>query len=335
MRMMRMKQRMLCMTAALLTALCCAWAGAAQDTENGSLASWTDPLEALEPDDPEAYFRLAEEMAALGESPGERDRALLETSRRLFVLAFELDRRSGDGRLGASACLGLAGLATHARERRWLRALAATLDPRHAQPDWSRVDPSSPAPTTALRAAEAVGQVRSGNGRAAVALLEDPGVLAALSRHDRLLHPMGSRGGLLDLQRQAMLWPCPECRNSRLGRDAQGRVSICGTCDGNPGPEMTPSLYAAHLRTEFALLSAEHRTWSSQLATDAGAPLRDPEPDELAAAMRIDPSRTLYRDGRWVRPDGPDEDPEDETGQDPSTTPEPAGAGDRAQDAAG
>ncbi len=276
------------------------------------LAPWADRLGSLSPDDPAGYFALAEEMAALAEDADRRAPELLATARRLFVLAFELGRERGETGLSASACIGLAALATHERERRWLRALAAAMDPRHGSPDWSRVDPGAPSPRTALRAAEAIGYVRSGNGRAAVALLEDPSVFAALSRHDRLLHPFGARGGLFDLQRQAELWPCPECRNSRLARDGRGRAVLCRTCEGDPGPDMTPDLYTAHLRTEFALLNAEHATWSSQLATDGGMPLRDPDPEELASAMRIDPARTLFREGRWVRPDRaePEDDPD-------------------------
>lgn len=288
------------------------------------LAPWTDRLTALSPDDPASYFALAEEMAALAEDADRRDREVLATARRLFVLAFELGRGQGDAGLSASASIGLAALATQERERRWLRALAAAMDPRHGSPDWSRVDPGAPSATTALRAAEVIGKVRAGNGRAALTLLEDPSVLAALSRHDRLLHPFGARGGLFDLQRQAGLWPCPECRNTRLGRDVRGRAALCGTCKGNPGPEMTPDLYVAHLRTEFALLSAEHATWSSQLATDGGVPLRDPDPDELASAMRIDPSRTLFRDGRWVRPDraDPDAQPDSDADAEPDRAPQ-------------
>ncbi len=276
-----------------------------------ALGPWADRLAALTPDDPAEYFALAEEMAALAEDADRRDRELLATARRLFVLAFELGRAREDSGLSASACIGLAALATDERERRWLRALAAAMDPRHGTPDWSRVDPGAPSPRIALRAAETIGHVRAGNGRTALALLDDPSVLAALSRYDRLLHPFGARGGLFDLQREARLWPCPECRNTRLSRDARGGGALCGTCKGDPGPEMTPDRYVAHLRTEFALLNAEHATWSSQLATDGGTPLRDPDPEELASAMRIDPSRTVFHDGRWVRPDRaePEQDP--------------------------
>lgn len=292
--------------------VCSAWA-----QPSGGLADWKDRLEALSPDDPLAYFELGEELAAAGEDADDRD--LLATARRLFVLAFELGRRQGDTGLSASASIAIASLSALERERRWLRALAATVDPRHAVPDWSRVDQGAPTPRTALRAAEAIGHVRTGNGRAATALLQDPGVRSALSRHDRLLHPFGARGGLTDLEREARLWPCPECRNTRLGRDVRGRAAYCGTCEGRPGPELTPERFTAHLRTEFALLNAEHANWSSQLATDGGSPLRDPDPEELASAMRIDPARTLYREGRWVRPQSETPDAEPEQGSEQSS----------------
>lgn len=258
-----------------------------------------DRLSALSPDDATAYFRLGEEVAAEAD-----DFAEMRLAQTLYVLAFELDRAQG-GRDGSSIALALADLSRLDREQRWLGALARALDTRYAQTDWSRSDPIEVSDAVAYEAATVLGQIRAGRGSLVRDRLEDPEILALFKRYESLLSPHGEPGALMILRRQAENWPCPECSNRRIVRKANTapRVDIlCHTCRGNPGPVLTSNELIAYLRFESRLLNGIARSWSAQIAADGGAPLRDPDPAELAPTLGVDPGRTIWRDGRWVAP---------------------------------
>ncbi|MFG0326830.1 MAG: hypothetical protein ACF8SC_06140 [Phycisphaerales bacterium JB037] len=262
---------------------------------------WSDRLRSLSPNDPEAYFLLGEEVAAAVTNPED-----LELATRLFVLAFELDRADGDPTwISPSACIALADLSRLQRERRWLLALASSLDPRYAQSDWHRADPVGESRESAFAAAEAVGLVRAGEGILARERLADPEVRALIERYEELLSPVGVGGWANRVQRDAELWPCPECKNARITKLLSGPradYSVCPVCNGNPGPRLTREEFIAHLRFESVLLNGVQRNWSAQFAVDGGVPLRDPDVEELAPTLRVDPSLSIYRNGRWVEP---------------------------------
>lgn len=256
-------------------------------------------LEALTPSDPLAYYRLGEEVAA--EATTTPQRQLAQT---LFVLAFELDRRAG-GLHGASIALALADLSRLEQDRRWLRALARSIDPRYAQPDWGASTADQIPPALAYRAATVLGQIRAGRGSRVRDELDEPQVLDLFQRYESLLSPHGEPGALQILRRQGENWPCPECGNSRIVRKANTvprEDILCHTCHGDPGPRLTSEELIAHLRFEARLLDGIAGSWSAQIAADGGAPLRDPDPLELAPTLGVDPRRTLWRDGRWVAP---------------------------------
>ncbi|MBX3368456.1 MAG: hypothetical protein KF912_14195 [Phycisphaeraceae bacterium] len=252
-------------------------------------------LVTLTPTDPEKYFLLGEEIADIAVEEHER-----EVARRLFLIAYTRWRSAGDDRNAAAACLALTTVVSSERDRAWLRAIAASIDPRRARVDW---DPSSwteSDPEASLMAAQALGSVRAGDGISARQLLSDPRVLRALSRYDSLLQ---SAGGLSRLHRDAAVWPCPDCRNRRLvsSRGTQEfRDIVCGHCRGDPGPRLRTDEIIAHLRVESLLLAGDATVWSAQLEIDGGAPLRDPNPDLVPSAFGIDTSLVLYRDGAWV-----------------------------------
>lgn len=258
-------------------------------------------LGALSPENPEAYFLLGEEVAAAVSSPDD-----LELATRLFVLAFELDRTSDHPSwIGPSACIALADLSRLQRERRWLLALASSLDPRYARSDWHRADPIGESRESAFAAAEAVGLVRAGEGILARERLDDPAVRALIERYEELLSPVGVGGWSNRIRRDAELWPCPQCKNARITKLLSGPHadhSLCPVCKGNPGPRLTREELIAHLRFESVLLNGVQRNWSAQFAVDGGVPLRDPDVDELAPTLRIDPALSVYREGRWVEP---------------------------------
>ncbi|HZW09118.1 MAG TPA: hypothetical protein VFF69_04375 [Phycisphaerales bacterium] len=270
------------------------------EADAAPLPAWIPArLEALSPDAPEAYFRLAEEVAAESTSGPEDGLA-----RRLFGLAFELDRRDGSPTwIAPSSCLGLASLARLESDRRWLRALANSLDPSYALPSWRNPELQAGVSGAAFDAAEAIGAVRSGDGVRAADLLDRADVRHVIQRYGQLLGFSASSGALWQLDQWASNWPCRECGNERvIYRPNTDPPSYreCYTCRGNPGPRLSREQLVSQLRFEAHLLHGISRSWGAQLALDMGAPLREPSADELASVLGIDPARPYWRAGAWV-----------------------------------
>lgn len=261
-------------------------------------------LTALDPSDPLEYLELGEEIAA--EAATDAQFGLAE---RLFVLAFELERSERErspgsrGATRAAACFALADITPSERRARWLRAIARVIDPRYATPDWTGSVDRPLSRRDAFRAAEAIGLVRSGDGARARDLLDRPEVARIFDRYSALLTGAGPSEILSELRAEAARWPCPECRNERvsvkrLNQDVER--SLCNYCKGNPGWALSRGGLVANLRFESAMLSGVQRSWGAQLAIDLGAPLRDPDPADVAPTYRVDPTRPYWRDGRWV-----------------------------------
>lgn len=260
---------------------------------------WRERLEGLRTSEPEAYLLLGEEVAAAAAQPAD-----LRLARELFVLAYELDRKDG-GRHGVMgpACLALADITPVRQDRRWLQALARAADSRYALPAWKHAGAAGPSPGAALAAATALGQVRSGDGGAARRQLANPEVVDALQTYDAALTPGGK--GLRRVREWSEQWPCTECRNARVVKIAgsnPARYRVCLHCEGNPGPRLSRKELTDLLRVESWLLEGEQKTWAAQVAADEGAPLRDPEPGELAPTMGVDPARCVWREGGWTTP---------------------------------
>lgn len=259
-------------------------------------------LELLHPDEPSAYFELAEEVADIADDPGR-----LGLAQSLYAMAFELDRRRITGAAGrslaASAALGLADIQILERDRRWLIAIAGTMDERYLLPDWTIAAWPSVSDDVAFKAATAIGLARAGEGREARRMLDQPGVRELLQRFERALGATGGGGALFRVERYADQWPCRECGNARAVTRPGPRgpeVRLCPTCEGNPGPRLTEEEFIAQLRFESALLRGIQQSWGAQVMVDAGSPLLDPDPDELAATFGVDASRPYWRHGRWV-----------------------------------
>lgn len=296
------------MTRWIVSMLCVTWlvrTSPAQDSRQGADSAaelqWADRLEGLRPDAPSAYLRLGEEVLAVGRTEGERTLA-----RRLFGLAYEFARLEGD-RPGvqASACIALADTARFERDRRWLWSIARLIDPRYSEPDWSRTVDRPVGENEAFRAATTLGLLRSGDGARAKELLRDESVRAVFRWYSGLLTGTGPGDVLGILDAEADRWPCPECRNERVVRSGNGSIgprTRCFTCRGSPGWQLSESGLLATLRFESRVLSGVQRSWGAQLAADLGEPLRDPDPAAVADAIGIDPSLTVYRDGRWAAP---------------------------------
>jgi hypothetical protein len=278
-------------------------APALQPAETG-VEPFPDPateqrLRLLTPDRPDEYLRLAEEVAEDVEDPR---RAELAT--RLYILAFELDRRDGRaGGIAASAALGLAAVERLDRNRRWLLALAGAIDRRYAQPDWNVAVATAVTEEQAYNAATVLGLARAGEGKEARRWLDKPGTAETLRRYERLIGTSGETGAMSRLEKYMQSWPCPECANERVVRkmgEKGPELRICPTCGGNPGPQLSEEELIGQLRFEAALLNGVQRSWAAQIIVDQGAPLRDPEPGELAATYSIDAGKPYWRGGRWV-----------------------------------
>ena len=272
-------------------------------------------LESLSPSSPREYFLLGEEIAS--EAPDDVDRRL---ARQLYVLAYEIDKRSQvpDPRLGGSVCLALAAIAESDDEKRWLTALAETLAPE-GTPDMRRIKSTTASrDPSAFDLATMLSFVRVGEGRRAEKILEKPGVNELLEKCDKLLLP--GVGGAAQVRRRIDEWPnCPQCRGHRSVKDATG-VHLCPTCKGTPGPTLSPGELVGHIRTESILLSGQQRSWAGQLIADAGATLRELNPSELPATFGVNASRPLWRGGAWVSdPNAPSPPPNEK--KDPSAPP--------------
>jgi hypothetical protein len=233
---------------------------------------WTSRLEALSPDNPLAYFELGEEV--MDAAIADEDRAL---ARQLFRLAGALD----PGGLGRSSALALALLEEDPQEKRRLLALAALLDRSGesgggavGQPNWG------PAPLGGGRDVDLGGAsalsdsfsyYRRGLGnRATDALDQNPAAAELLARYGDII------GGEARYR-----------ENARRYRTGESPI--------NDWDDLITML-----RLEAALLAGDERSWSAELLLNGGPPLVEIDPADIAGALRVNPTRALYRNGRWV-----------------------------------
>jgi len=297
------------MLAAVLAMLASVWLGGttatadtaglkdpSDDAHAALLANFSTRLRALDARDADAYMRLGEDVAEEASEPRG-----YQLARTLFVHAIEIDRgRGGAKNVAASALLALSDLARGHQEATWLRSIAATLSVAGTTPVWVQREQIGLRDDVAYKAATVLGEIRSGDGAAARALLRDPAVRAVLDRYARLLSESGAAGGVLGLDRDAERWPCPQCQNQRVLRRAGNVYEACANCGGDPGPVVTDANLAAQLRLESWLLSGIQRSWGAQLLSDLGTPLREPDVSMVAASQGVDATKRRWMDGQWV-----------------------------------
>ena len=267
------------------------------------VANLHERLLALDATDAMTYLSLAEEVASETGSPEDRD-----LSRQLFAIAYDLERTTrARPEVMAGACLGLASLEASDEGSAWLYAVAGLVDPRATRSAGAGVTTIAVAPEVAITAANALGLARSGEGRRASRMYEDPAVRRVFERYGGLLGGSGGLSGLSRFERALRDWPDLECGGSRVitrrGEDGIETL-ICPTCRGNPGPPLSEAEFLNHLRFESRLLRGIHQSWGAQIAADGGAPLLDPDPDRvpelLAARYGVDTTKRLWRDGQWI-----------------------------------
>lgn len=215
---------------------------------------WIPRLEALRPDKPMAYFELAEEMDDAATTDWERARA-----RELFALAGALD----PDRLGASACLALADLATDDLLRRRLRSMALLLGEHDAAGLRDSPEPALDLQGEApVALSESLSDFRQGVGGRALARLQKPEVMALLRQCDPAL-PGGADRVLED------------CKRYR----------------GELSPMLSETDVANLLRLELALLAGADRPWSSELLLTEGRPLIEADPGQLQQLLGVEIGR--------------------------------------------
>jgi len=248
-------------------------------------------IAALDSQDPMAYFTLAEEFAS--EIHDERGRAFART---LYVLAYELSRDSeGVPSLTRSVCLALAQLEDSDSSRRtWLLAIASLQD--------STADTQNTNSSVQNDALEAIGT--------ALSYYRAEEYLKARIQFNR---PHAVRYiGTLDASDRRFMQEiistveseasCVVCQSNRTVRDRSATSAgapdeLCTRCAGNPGPRLTSDAYTELVRFEVELFNVPATSWSAQIDLDGGKPLREADPDQLAALYQVDPRATQFRAG--------------------------------------
>lgn len=270
------------------------------------IASLDTRLASLTPSRALAYFELAEEVAS--EIPGPEGRAL---ARRLFVLAYDLDRAGGAGgvggassRLSRSVCLALLelDLLDSDEDRRYVGALAEAMrsDDDASEPPSAFLfarDPSG-SDDASLALATALGEYRAGRFLEAREPLARTDVRSLLAQHAPTLRNVA--GMLREIDSRPS---CRECRNLRAVRDdlnPDSRRRLCRTCGGDPSPALSPIDLVSQLRVESLLLSGADASWSAQTAAGRVEPFPDIDPARLAERLKIPTDRVLWREGGWV-----------------------------------
>ncbi|MEM7623496.1 MAG: hypothetical protein AAF235_09885, partial [Planctomycetota bacterium] len=266
-------------------------------------------LEALTPAQPDGYFMLGEEIAAEALTDGE-----FVLAKGLYAIACELWLNAGDSRNAASACIAIADVTASRRDRQWLRAVAASIEPAYAGLRWDESSGGVISSDVALDASQAIGFVRSGDASRARRQLDRPEIRDAIDRFAALATESGASKITDDLDLQAAQWPCPQCRGERVvvvtsAGDSGARPSnrnpnvpsfrVCPTCNGDPGWDPVVDLFIGTLRLESRLLKASQRSWSGQFASDQGAPLRDPNPREVAAIVGVSAAAPYWGPAGW------------------------------------
>lgn len=231
-------------------------------------------LEKLDPDQPNEYRDLAEELMTQKTDPEARDLAM-----RLFVLAIQY----GDSKIHASCFSGLIYLSNDQDEEKQIRALANIMVPQANQSWLSPVESSSSNRVeTDDRAgqlhqlAEALKQLRSEQRREAAVTLSKPWM-------DDVMLPFSVICDGNQLRSWAM---AAELETESLARILELEIAIAQQLDrtGN----------AVEINSQPS--AADRQDWS-KLAV-SGKPIRPPA--TLANLTRFDPGKPWFRNGQWV-----------------------------------
>jgi hypothetical protein len=262
-------------------------------------ARFESQLLALDPAHPRDYFELGEIVAAEAV-----DRADLMLAKKLFVLAYEIDRTNGKrDLLAAPACLALAALPPLSRERPWLMGIAATLDPRYSAVGLEVEEAKIPT-SDGYRIASGLGLLRAGEAMTARGLLDNPESMAILKKYERLLSASGSVGVLGKIKAELSRGACTTCGGTHFTKGVgNGDARKCPVCDAMPSWKVDDEEFSAQVLFESRLLAGIHTSWGAQVFADDESPLREADPAAVAVSLGVDVSKSVYRSGAWTQPD--------------------------------
>lgn len=217
---------------------------------------WEERLARLDPLRPLDYLELAEEVADAAQDDDERALA-----RELFGLAGALDTE----RLGRSAMLALAALATDATARARATAAAELVGGKGVVRESLRFEPAQ---IEAL--SRSFSHYRRGDGRRALVVLRQNGAEALL-----------------------------EAVGPRLPGGAQGYRDDCAAMRSSGVQVLDPEMLRRQLEIELALRRGELRSLSLDVALRGDGPLVEIDLADPKALWGVDPARPWWRDGRW------------------------------------
>lgn len=226
----------------------------------------SDRLEALQPDQPQAYRDYADELAEKREDPEARRTAI-----RLYLLAAYLDP-PGQGR---SSLLSMAGLARSPNEERRFRAMVYLLDPAH---DRGVLKPPSFAAATTTNLTDsqrtmlltAIRALRSGDRREALNYSRRPLFQEAMKRYASVLTPEEFGVAAAD-------------RDKALSGPLLGKLIT-----------LELLLLNLPLRDQPAMADVP---WTSIVATRQDTPVT---PLSLETITEFDPAESVFKDNRWT-----------------------------------
>ena len=229
---------------------------AAQTAAAASASRWKDRLAQLDPLRPLDYLELGEEVADAAVDESDRDLA-----RQLFGYAGALDPE----RLGRSAMLALAAMASDATDRARAQAAAELVGGKGVVREALRVEPAQ---LEAL--ARSFSAYRRGDGRRAQTALRQNGA-------DALLELIGPR----------------------LPGGAQGYRDECAAMRASGVSIVDAESVRRQLEIELSLRRGELRALSLDAALRGDTPLVEIDLGDPKALWGVDPSRPWWRDGAW------------------------------------
>lgn len=277
-------------------------------------------LTKLRRENPRDYRDYAEELVPKAEDPEARETAL-----RLFLIAAHLEPE----KLGRSCLMSMSTIARTPEEARRCRALAYLLDPKR--------DPA------ALQPPKQPGAADKGPGDARASFLSAlrelrRGRLAEARSHatrEGVAELFAATAGLMDHATFLALCKveacpackgrltvvCPACKGKGQVRDAFAtnlcvdclgkKVQKCSACGGvKKGPNLTDDQLRGVLKAEYVwgeekgdprAMAQGGARWSTLLATQRPAPV---PVLSLETVTEFDPRKCVYRDGKWVEPEG-------------------------------
>lgn len=251
-------------------------------------------LKRLDPDRPEMYLDIAEELALI-DSPTE-DSLITD----LLVRAVYHCNRTGSVELASAACIALADL-NLSIDQDWLWDLALLLDPaRHAE--WttrSRIDSDQDPDGLDRLASMCLYSVRYNQYPESAELFRRHDIRARII--DAAVQVGIDEGEVVAvIQKEIERGADDPCRGRLYVIDREtGERTVCPNHVRALGFCANDEDLRTLLRVEMVLLGVEVDTWNAAASMQQDQPIEWPTINELMKRLQVDPSKAYYRDGVW------------------------------------